>query len=758
MPRIQHLINSFTSGEWSPRLAGRVDLAKYKDALECLHNYLVLPQGGVTRRPGSKFIAEVKTSADGCVRLFRMEPTATKAYVLEFGCLYMRVYTNNARVNYSGGAAFEVTTPYTIPDLFSIHAVPSVDVLYLLHPSYQTRKLSRYADDCWKLTLVPFTPPPSLEIGTRPEADAQPSAASGDGVTLTVFNCDAFLTSDVGREVLFTGGCNVGARAGIASVTNAKVAVVNVCVAFVNTNVTCRRLWRITGSPLTGVTPGAHEPVGKATTLTADANAWRGGVNGYGTEGDCGKFVLLNGGHFKITAVTSATVAQATIQGKATPATAAKAESGNWTLEEALFSDCNGFAETGAFHDSRLYLAAGHRLAGSKSGDYENFATGSVDDDSVLFALDSETLEAIRWLRGRNSLLIGTLSSEWEAIGSTDAPITASNIQVRKQTNYGSSRVPPIQAGPAVIFTARGGRQLRELAFVFEVDGFQAADLLLLAEHLTRRTTATGTDPTIVDLAYQQRPDPRLWAVRSDGVMLCCTYLREQNIIAWSRVTSLGPPQGFFESVAVIPHPNGDRDQVWVTVRRTINAATKRYVEYFDDTGLFYPMLNVDAAYTCNSATSLATFTGLSHLECARVQIVADGAVHPVQNVIGGNITISPCAKKIEVGLAYTSDLTIMRPEVPIGGQSSMPTKLSWVRIVVKLLDTLGMKLGTKSGEEIIPFRTAADCMGSAPALFSGDKEIGHLGWDDGKVIVRQTQPLPSTVLAITGILDVGGA
>ena len=755
MPRLQTLINSFGSGEISPRMAGRVDLQKYHSACECLHNYLVLPQGGVQRRPGLRWVGEVKTSTDGCVRLIRMEPTTASAYVLEFGCEYLRVYKNGARVNIAGGTtAVEVATPYSIPDLFQIQAVPSIDVLYLFHPSYQTRKLERYNDECWKLRLVPFRPPPTVEVGHRALASVAPDALTGQSVTLTAYNCDAFLASDVDREVVFTGGCNAGARAGIKTVTSAKIVVVDVCVAFASTNVTCPRLWRIAGSPRTGVLPGVHEPVGKATTLTGDANCWRGGVNGYTTDGDCGKFVLLNGGAFEITAVTSATAANATIRGKATPATAAKAESGTWTLEEALFSACNGWAETGAFHDGRLYAAAGHRFAGSKTGDYENFAPGSVDDDALLFAMDSELLQVIRWMHGRKNLLLGTVSSEWEAIGSTDAPITATNIQVRKETSHGAARVPAIHVGPATIFVARGGRQLRELAFVFEVDGFQASDLLLLAEHLTRRVIPSGTDPTIVDLAYQARPDPRLLAVRSDGVLLACTYLREQNIVAWSRLTT----NGAFESVAVIPHPNGDRDQVWAAVRRTINGVTRRYVEYFDDAGLFYPTLHVDAAYTCDSATNLTRVKGLGHLECATVTVVVDGAVQPSKAVVGGDIELSPCGKKVEVGLAYTSDLAIMRPELPVGGQSSMPAKLRWARLGVRVLDTLGMRLGTTTGDEIVPFRRASDCMGFAPALCSGYFEIPHLGWDDAKVTIRQVQPLPSTVLAITGIVDMGGA
>src|SRR3990167_7287307 len=523
MPRLLHLIHSFTSGEWSPRLAGRVDLAKYPAALECLHNYLVLPQGGVTRRPGLRYVADVKTASDGCVRLLRMEPTAVSAYVIEAGCLYLRFYKNNARLKDSGGDPVEVTTPYTAADLFDIQAIPSLDVLYLLHPNYQTRKLERYADDCWKLRTVAFSPPPSIEFGTRPRADFSPGALSGDNVTVTAFNFDSFLAADVGREILVTAGDNSGARAGIASVTSAKGAVVNVCVPFVRLGGPCNLLWRRTG------------------------------------------------GGFESRGVTSATGATSTSRGNATPDTAAKAESGNWTLEEALYSTCNGFAETGTFLDGRFYLAAGHRFAGSKTGDFENFAAGAEDDDAILFALDSETLEAIRWMRGQKNLLIGSLSSEWQAIGSTDAPINARNIQVQKETGWGSSRVPPVHVGPALLFTGRGGRQLRELAFVFETDGFQAPDLLLLAEHLTRRSTPTGADPIIVDLAYQKRPDSRLWAVRSDGVLLCCTYLREQNIIAWSRVTT----PGFVESIAVIPHPQGDRDQVWVSVRRAITGVAE---------------------------------------------------------------------------------------------------------------------------------------------------------------------------------------
>lgn len=748
--------SNFTAGEISPRLNGRVDLKKYGNACSCLHNYLVFAQGGVTRRPGTRHVSEVKTSSAGKVRLQRFEPTATSAYVLEFGDGYVRFYKNGAQVT-SGGSAVEVTTPYAIADVFALDFVPSIDVLYILHPNYQTRKLERYSDTTWKLRTVSFSPPPSIEFGARPTADIQPSAVSGDGVTLTAFNADAFLAADVGREVLVLDGPNAGARAGIAAVGGAKSITVNVCVAFTNTNVVCNKLWKITVSPKTGVTPTASTPEGKSITLTADANAWRRGVSD--ADSDCGKFVHLNSGVVEITAVSSATAATGTIRGDLSGTT--KAESGNWTLDEALFSACNGWAEHGGFHDSRLYVGAKHRFAGSKVNDYENMALGNLDDDGVLFPLDSDVLQTIAWLRGGKSLLIGTLSGEFEAIGSTDAPITASNIQVKEQARHGScTSAAPVKIGDAMIFVTRSGRQVRELLKSFDdtlEGGFKAADLLLLAEHLTRRSTPTGTDPAIVQLAYQKEPDGRVWAVRSDGVLLCLTYLREHDVIAWARCTT----QGNFESVAVIPHPSGDRDQVWVSVQRTVNGATVRYIEYLDDAGLSYPTLNTDAAYVCNSATALLTFAGIGHLECATVQIVADGAVRPATTVVGGNITISsPCAKKVEVGLGYTSDLVTMPPEVPIEGGTSQMTKRRYARLSVRLLDSLGVQMGTTSCQalETIPFRSSSDCMGMAPALFTGDKEISHLGWDDGRVFVRQPQPLPSTVLAIMGVLDQGGS
>ena len=725
-----------------------MDVPKYFTACTCLLNYLVRPQGGVTRRPGTKYVAETKQSAFKS-RLIPMSVSATKHYVIEAGCEYMRFYSSNARL-VVGDTPVEVTTPYAEADLFQIHRVPSVDIIYFLHRAYQTRKLERYSDTCFRFRTVTFKPPATREFGARPIARLKPSATSGDGITLhTVDGQAAFFDADCGRDVVLISGCNAGARAGIKAFTCAGSVVANVCSPFVNTNTNDCGTWIITGTPQAGVTPSDKSPVGKTVSLTLTIPGFRG-ATALG-DSDCGRFASIHSGLYEIIKVSSCTVATAVIRGEASASTIA--DVGSWSLEEALWSSTNGWPETGGFEDGRLYLGSCHRFSGSKVNQYENHATGNLDDDAVSFAIDSDVLQQIRWIAGLEGLVIGTMAGEYQALGGNDSPITASNISVQRKTGYGSSTVAPLVVANAILFVTRSGRKLRELVQNPDtLDGYVAPDLLLLARHLTERSMPTGTDPTIVDLAYQQEPDSRLWAVRSDGVLLSCTYLRDQNVVAWSRHIT----EGSFESVCVIPHPDGDRDQVWVIVKRTINGQTKRYVEYFDDAGVNYDSTYVDCAYTCDRLSATCTIAGVSHLECARVQVVGDGGVFPDTTVIGGNVTVDAAIDKVEVGLPYDSVLTTMRPEISTREGTTFHVKMSWRKLVVRVLNSIGLIAGTEKSEQIIPWRSTCDLMDCAPGLFTGNKYLPKLGWDCAKVTVKQNLPLPSTILSIAGTIEVG--
>lgn len=95
MANVNSILTNFTAGELSPRLYGRVDLAKYQNGARELTNFTVLPQGGARKRGGSQFIAAVK---DDTARLIEFTFSTEQAYMLEFGEYYIRFYKDRSAI------------------------------------------------------------------------------------------------------------------------------------------------------------------------------------------------------------------------------------------------------------------------------------------------------------------------------------------------------------------------------------------------------------------------------------------------------------------------------------------------------------------------------------------------------------------------------------------------------------------------------------------------------------------------------------
>ena len=169
------------------------------------------PQGAATRRVGTKFIAEVKSSA-AKTRLIPFEFSTVQTYVLEFGNQYMRVYKDQGQVQ-SGGSAFEISTPYLTAELFDIKFSQSADVMYIVHPNHEARKLSRTGHTSWTLTEIDFTDGPYLAENTT-ATTLTPSGTTGS-VNITA-SASLWASTDVGRLVSFSNG-----RAKITGFTSA---------------------------------------------------------------------------------------------------------------------------------------------------------------------------------------------------------------------------------------------------------------------------------------------------------------------------------------------------------------------------------------------------------------------------------------------------------------------------------------------------------------------------------------------------------
>ena len=843
MARVAVQLTNFTGGELSPRLDGRNDLTKYSSGCKTLENLIVYPHGAAARRPGTSFVAEVANSANK-TRLIPFEFSTTQTYMLEFSNLKIRVYKDNGSVlegdktisgitkanpavvtanshgysngdevvitavagmtevngkrflvadkttntfelqdkdgvdinssgftTYSSGGVsnkvFEITTPYTTAQLFDIKFAQSADVMYITHPSHEVAKLSRTGHTTWSLDEVSFTKGP-------------------------------FQDPNITTTTLTPSSASTGSR-------------------------------DITASAITGI---------------------NGGVGWLAT--DVGRQIHFNGGYGVITARTSATVAVATITTAFTNANAIA----DWYL--GAFSDTTGHPSCVTFFEQRLVFAGTtnqpQTVFFSKSGDYENMdanLTGTIaDDDSIVYTIASNQVNAIRFMTATRTLIIGTAGGEFTVSGGgTDSAVTPTNILIKKQSNHGAANVDAIAVGNATLFLQRAKRKIRELAYNFDVDGYLAPDMTILAEHIT--------EGGLTQIAYQQEPNQIIYAVRGDGELVGLTYQREQQVTAWHRhifggifgtatitvtdyanikngtrivlkksdgttttfTSATSATSGFFhnatsnnqtatnlktlidadsnftatvssnvvtikevvstgldyltissfdiarltatsegkpicESVAVIPTDDTEY-QVYVIIKRTVNGSSRRYVEYLnnvdftetDNTTFNY--LDSALAY---SGTAVTTLSGLDHLEGQTVHILADGATHPTKIVSSGSVSLDRSSANVKVGLGYNSILQTMRLDAGSQNGTSQGKTKRIYEITVRLYESVGVEVGPNlSDMERIPFRTSSDVMDQGIPTFTGDKAVEFRGnYDtDGFIFVRQTQPLPLTVLSL---------
>lgn len=675
MPKVAPIISNMNGGEISPVVHGRVALDQYKKSVQTLLNSIPMVQGGVTRRPGTAYVAEVKTSSLS-TRIVAFKFSTTQAYILEFGNLYMRVYKDHAQVT-SGGPAYELVTTYATADLFQLKFTQSADVLYVTHPSYAPRKITRTGHAAWTITTIDFLDGPYLPTNTTATTLTPGSFAPGAGVTLTassttgINNNTGFQTTDVGRLIRI----------------------------------------RQTG-------------------------VW---------------------GYVKITAWVSTTVVTVTIINTLTDITAKTL----WRM--GVWSGTTGYPSCVTFYEDRLCFGGAtsypQRVDLSKTGDYENFAptdtTASATvaaDNAIAVSLNSDDVQLVRWMKGdEKGLLIGTVEGEWimRPSSNTEA-LSPTNVSAKQSTAYGSANVAPVRAGKAVVYTQKSGRKVRELAYVYEVDGFRAPDLSVLAQHI-----ALGG---IKEMTFQSEPQSIVWCVRNDGVLLGLTYEREQEVVGWHRHIlggAFGSGDAVVESAAVIPAPDGTRDELWLIVKRTVNGNTVRYIEYLtklDENGdAAEDAFFVDCGLTYDGAPA-TTISGLTHLEAQSVAVLADGAVHPSKTVSGGSITLDYAASVVQVGLAYNSDGRTLRLEAGAANGTSIGKSRRIHKLNALLYRAGGLKLGpTFDDLKPVIFRTAADAMTAAVPLYSGIVDTAWSGGNDkdGFICWRWYQPLPGTLLAL---------
>lgn len=759
MPSTSPAINSFNAGEFSPLMMGQTDFQKWKSGCKKMLNFIPRSQGPAERRGGTYFVSEVKSSTNK-VWLAKFEYNTTQAFILEFGPGYVRFFQNHG-VAMSGSSPLEIASPFTAADLtnddggFGLSMVQSADVIYICthagnKPPY---KLSRISNTNW--TLLPFdyanaggpfetiNSDRTVTVYTNQfRVWSSDGATRPDGTPTTTSLCT--ITSN---SPIFSSG-DVGGLFYIGSVTD---NTDNGTVGFDGRILSWEPQINYRPGQFTRSDGKYYEAIMSADALTGSVQpTWTAGTHNDGSPGVPWRYSNGGWGVIQITSVTSSTVAVGKVlQELPPPVSSSVGKTYSWAFGE--WSNTKGFPTKVAFYKGRLVFAGRNRLWFSVASDYENF-TPMTDgyqvqtDDGINVQVEADATNTIQWLASSSSLLVGTANSELSCSPSTTtAAFGPDNIQITQESKYGSKGVNSIIVGDTVLFIQRAGRKVRAVTADYQSASYSSVDLSVIAEHIT----STG----ISDFAWQQEPDCVVWVVLKSGELVGLTYNAEQEVIAWHR----HDVSGVVESVSSIPDPNGNRDDLWIVVRRTINGATKRYVEYMHSTWDAYTESLAEAFYVdCGllyNGSATTTLSGLGHLEGETVSILTDGAVHPDRVVTSGAISLDWEASRASVGLPFTSELVTLPIEAG-GTAGTAQSKIKRVNeMAIRFVNTLGGKSGIEGNQylDAIASRDYHDLMDQGPGAFTDDRKIVMPSQYDTNACVRvvQAQPLPMTVCAM---------
>ncbi|MFA5965298.1 MAG: hypothetical protein WC804_14880 [Sphingomonas sp.] len=406
------------------------------------------------------------------------------------------------------------------------------------------------------------------------------------------------------------------------------------------------------------------------------------------------------------------------------------------------FGAAGDYPSTVTFFEQRLLWGrtTNHPNAiwGSRSGMFENMDISRPvkASDALSFALVSGRVNAVNQLVAVNSLLALTSDSIFKIEGGQNGYISATDFVSRRQNGRGSSRLSPLVIDSVAFYQTSVGNGVRTLGYQFQTDSIDSNDVTIFSPHLFR-----GFD--IVSWAYAQEPRSLIWAVRSDGKLLCFTWEQEQQVWGWT----ICETDGLVESVCVISE--GSEDRLYLTVRRGDKLLIERMAAA--RWSAVEDCCFLDSAVTYQFETPATVLRNLDHLEGRTVSALADGNVVSGLVVSGGVVTLPYAVSKATCGLPYSATVETLPLAVqgPQGWTVAKPQ--TQAKAVLRLIDSRGVKAGPDAAN-LEPLRgRVAEVPGEPNALKTGLYET----WlrprinDGARVVVQSDDPLPMTLTGV---------
>ena len=808
--------SSFAGGEFSPRLWRRIELEKHATGARKLYNILVDIEGSASNRPGTYYMGSGKVE-DKLVKLFPFQFSTSQRYSIEAGDEYFRFYTNEGQIatgavaawadstayvvgdmrSYSGASyycytahtsvladnrpgtgtdwedfwhlltddIYEIPSPYQDTQLFAISYAQSNDVLFMTHDAVRPKLLTRFGATNWQVSNYVNLEGPFMIQNTDAAKIITPSAVTGS-ITLTASGAGfaPFNAQHVGALWQFRHYIpGQAVTSTLASATN-------------GASIKCGGTWRlITHGTWTGKAQVEKSTDGGTTwtSLRAFSSVNDNNINTFGTDDNDGDpyLVRLNMttytsgtleydlttdaffqiGVVEITGYTSGTVVAGLVKKELGLAAACV----DWS--EGSWSDYRGWPRQVTFEQQSVVFAGTRTeptgIWKTETGNFYSFAKHSplLDTDSISLTLPSLERNEINGLVSLLGLVPLTTGGEW-TIAPVDGALTPTTVNPKINSYYGSSGVRPVIVGNRAVYVRASGDVIQDLGYDLYSNGFSGAAISVISRHLFERKT-------IVQLAYQQDPNSVVWGVRDDGRLVMMTYLREQEMLAWTWGET-GDGEDFFEDVITI-QGTGFKE-VWFVVNRDGVRFIERMVERMASTApedQFY----VDCGITYDDIAT-TVITGLDHLEGREVAVLADGNVvanwDSPYTVTGGQITLPQAASKVHVGIPYYSDIETLNLEVPTRGGTSQGKKAKIGAVTLDFVESRGGQIGPSFDLLHEIAETQNPSYGDALALYTGDVYDSLAGgYEKGaRVCVRQTDPLPMTIATIIPEITVGGS
>ena len=814
---------AFNGGRLDPRMYGRVDLARYKVGCRTIDNFIPTVQGPALKRSGTRFVKAVETQSkksrlipfeysrdqayvleffENGIRFMRDSgavlessvaisgnPTAANPCVITTGSAHGystgdQVYISGSSMGVINGQYFTVTVtgastfsiplnttgegtsggpgtvarvyqiddgvasnsiPWTEADLDAIQFAQDADVMYLVHPSYPPHKLARTSDTSWACSEVVFDVPPFRDENIT-DVTMYASAATGTSVTVTA--SAATFTSDM-----------VGGYIKLAEVieehhvkwrANASLADSKASGSF-PTGDRCYYEGRVyeldnkNGTASTGYEPPVHDEGNEDDRKFT----WTYINNGYG--------------YAKITGYTSTTVITVDVDTYGVEFPESCVTSSNVTKKWSIsaFNEEHGYPAAVALYERRLWFGGTaedpQTFWGSRTNRYEDFELFGVDADSgLLFTIASNRINPIQWMIGTDALIIGTLGGEFTAQSSSaDQGITPDNITVKQQSAFGSAaNVSPVFVDSSLIIAHRNGRRLHDLTYDFNTDRYQGIDVTAFAHDIAL--------DGVKQIAYQASPFRQVWIRTTNGSLAGMTYVKEEDVSPWSDFplgTASGAPTPAVESICVIPHPDGDQDQLWLVVKRVLGGSTYRWIEYlekpFEDGDSIADACFVDAS-VAYSGSATTTLTGLLHLDGQIVQYILDDGTTGVGTVTAlGRLSVASTTSA-QVGFLYTAQIETM--DLEVAKPPDYTSQGSRGRVVSAVIRVHNSGEGIQYGQRLSGTLDAWDPETSP--LYTGDSPRFTLpgGFDRSRrIAIKQSDPVPLTLVALIGQMSVEG-